>query len=164
MIKQTLLYYFLFIFFSSSSQTIYDRMDWHLKDKKININDAKKEGFAISFRNSDTTSCPYNVDFKKMKVFWREDISNNQEKLFYFFDFDKKTVSVYNLYRKKYVYNIKRIRRKKDEVCIKINSNKEKVLISVNLTDGKFKEVKYDKIKNISFITEHGKVYMYPKN
>lgn len=158
--------FYVFVLFSTliNAQTIYDRMDWHLKDKKININDAKKEGFAISFRNSDTTSCPYKVDFKKMKVFWREDISNNREKLFYFFDLEEKTVSVYNIYDKKYFYQIKRIKRKKDEVIVKISSKDEKIFISVNLTDGKFKEVRYDKNKNISFITEHGKVYMYPKN
>lgn len=164
MIKQTLLYYFLFIFFSSSSQTIYDRMDWHLKDKKININDAKKEGFAISFRNSDTHSCPYKVDFKRMKVFWNEDIGNNEEILFYFFDLEEKTVSVYNIYGKKHFYQIKRIKRKKDEVIVKINSKDEKIFISVKLYGGVFKEVKYDKNRNISHITQHGKVYMYPKN
>ena len=139
-------------------------MDWQLKDKKINISEAKKEGFAISFRNSDSDTCPYKVNFKKMGVFWREDISNNDEKLYYFFNFEEKTVSVYNDYGAKHFYDVKRIRRKRGEVRIKINSNKEKVLISVNLKNGEFKEVIYDKNKNISYITQHGKVYLYPKN
>ena len=148
----------------SQTQTIYGKMDWALIDKSINISDAKEEGFLMTFRNSDTSSCPYKVDFKKMEVFWREDISNNQEKLFYFFDFEKKTVSVYNIYGKKHFYQIKRIKRKKDEVIVKINSKDEKIFISVKLKGGVFKEVRYDKNKNISHITEHGKVYLYPRN
>lgn len=148
----------------SQTQNNYRKMDWQLKDKKINISEAKKEGFAISFRNSDTFSCPYEVDFKKMRVVWREDNGNNDEKLYYFFNFEEKTVSVYNDYGDKHFYDIKRIRRKRDEVRIKINSNKEKVLISVNLKNGEFKEVIYNKNKNISHITVHGKVYLYPRN
>jgi hypothetical protein len=152
------------VYSSLNAQNNYRKMDWQLKDKKINISEAKKEGFAISFRNSDTDTCPYKVNFKKMGVFWREDISNNDEKLYYFFNFEEKTVSVYNDYGAKHFYDVKRIRRKRDEVRIKINSNKEKVLISVNLKNGEFKEVIYDKNKNISYITQHGKVYLYPKN
>lgn len=148
----------------SQTQNSYRIMDWQLKDKEINISEAKKEGFAISFRNSDTFTCPYEVDFKKMRVAWNEDIGNNDEKLYYFFNFEEKTVSVYNDYGDKNFYDIKRIRRKRDEVRIKINSNKEKVLISVNLKNGEFKEVIYDKNKNISYITVHGKVYLYPRN
>ena len=148
----------------SQTQNNYRKMDWQLKDKKINISEAKKEGFAISFRNSDTFSCPYKVDFRKMRVIWREDNGNNDEKLYYFFNFEEKTVSVYNDYGDKHFYDIKRIRRKGDEVRIKINSNKEKVLISVNLKNGEFKEVIYNKNKNISHITVHGKVYLYPRN
>ena len=152
------------VYSSLNAQNNYRKMDWQLKDKKINISEAKKEGFAISFRNSDSDTCPYKVNFKKMGVFWREDISNNDEKLYYFFNFEEKTVSVYNDYGDKHFYDIKRIRRKRGEVRIKINSNKEKVLISVNLKNGEFKEVIYDKNKNISYITQHGKVYLYPKN
>ena len=152
------------VYSSVNAQNNYRKMDWQLKDKKINISEAKKEGFAISFRNSDTFSCPYKVDFKKMRVVWRKDNGNNDEKLYYFFNFEEKTVSVYNDYGDKHFYDIKRIRRKRDEVRIKINSNKEKVLISVNLKNGEFKEVIYDKNKNISYITQHGKVYLYPKN
>jgi len=152
------------VYSSVNAQNNYRKMDWQLKDKKINISEAKKEGFAISFRNSDSDTCPYKVNFKKMGVFWREDISNNDEKLYYFFNFEEKTVSVYNDYGAKHFYDVKRIRRKRDEVRIKINSNKEKVLISVNLKNGEFKEVIYNKNKNISYITQHGKVYLYPKN
>lgn len=152
------------VYSSLNAQNNYRKMDWQLKDKKINISEAKKEGFAISFRNSDSDTCPYKVNFKKMGVFWREDISNNDEKLYYFFNFEEKTVSVYNDYGAKHFYDVKRIRRKRGEVRIKINSNKEKVLISVNLKNGEFKEVIYDKNKNISYITQHGKVYLYPKN
>jgi hypothetical protein len=152
------------VYSSLNAQNNYRKMDWQLKDKKINISEAKKEGFAISFRNSDSDTCPYKVNFKKMGVFWREDISNNDEKLYYFFNFEEKTVSVYNDYGDKHFYDVKRIRRKRGEVRIKINSNKEKVLISVNLKNGEFKEVIYDKNKNISYITQHGKVYLYPKN
>ena len=61
----------------SQTQNIYRKMDWQLKDKKINISEAKKEGFAISFRNSDTFACPYKVDFRKMRVNCREDNGNN---------------------------------------------------------------------------------------
>ena len=146
----------------SQTQNIYRKMDWQLKDKEINISEAKKEGFAISFRNSNTFTCPYEVDFKKMRVVWSENIGNNDEKLYYFFNFEEKTVSVYNDYGDKHFYDIKRIRRKRDEVRIKIYSNKEKVLISVNLKNGEFKEVIYN--KNISHITVHGKVYLYPRN
>lgn len=152
------------VYSTLNAQNNYRKMDWQLKDKKINISEAKKEGFAISFRNSDSDTCPYKVNFKKMGVFWREDISNNDEKLYYFFNFEEKTVSVYNDYGAKHFYDVKRIRRKRGEVRIKINSNKEKVLISVNLKNGEFKEVIYDKNKNISYITQHGKVYLYPKN
>ena len=43
-------------------------------------------------------------------------------------------------------------------------SKDEKIFISVKLKGGVFKEVRYDKNKNISHITEHGKVYLYPRN
>lgn len=152
------------VYSSLNAQNTYRKMDWQLKDKKIDISVAKKEGFAISFRNSDTDTCPYKIDFRKMKVFWREDLSNNHEKLYYFFNLEEKTVSVYDVYGSKHFYDIKRIKRKRDEVRVKINSKKEKVLISVNLSNGEFKEVIYDKKEKISYFTEHGKVYLYPKN
>lgn len=133
-------------------------------EEKRNIKVYKKEGFIITFRNSNTKFCPYRAEFNKRDVYWSEVISNNSETLIYVFDFKEKTVSVSNLYNQKYFYKIKKLKIKKDNIVIEILNEDEIILILVKLKKGMFRELKYNTCENISQIIEHGEVNIYSKN
>jgi hypothetical protein len=155
----------LSISFISLSQNKTTKMDWLLRDRKIELSDAKKEGFAISFRGPRTFDSPYKVNFKQLSNVWAEGVEGDLEvKLFYFIDFDRGTVSIYDYYRKLYKYEIKRKIVRGDNIKIKMKYRDEKSVIVINLVSGDFKQITYNKKTKIYTASSHESIYLYPKD
>jgi len=148
----------------SQTQTIFDKMEWVLTDKSINISDAKEEGFLMTFSGANHYDCPYKIVYKNLSYSWVEEGGDLGQDLLYFFDFEKKKLTIYSPYKKLYSYRIKKNSFKNGTVNIKINNNSEKILISINLNTNQFKQVAYNKESKISSIIIHGQVRLQPKN
>jgi len=138
-------------------------MDWLLRDKKIVISEAKKNGFAISFRAANIFTVPGKIPLNRVKVIGDEELGDPERKLYYFFDLDKNTLSIYNSYRKLYGLTIKKVKIKKDVVIVKIKHKTENYVLWVDLATGDYKEVRYDKKNKVSTIQIHEAVFMYNK-
>jgi len=151
--------------FNSLSQTKIPKMDWALLDKKIIINNAKKEGFAISFRGPRTFDSPYKVNFKQLSNVWAEGVEGDLDiKLYYFIDFEKNNVSVYDSHRKLCRYDIVRNKIKGNLLKIKIKYANQKGFILINLSNGDFKQITYNKKTKLYSASSHESVYLYPKS
>lgn len=149
--------------FISLSQKITTKMEWAIRDKMINVNDAKKEGFLMSFSGSENLMSTDKIKIGKIGKSEITDFGRYNESLFYFFNFETKKLTIYSPNEKLFDYEIKRVVIKKNDVLIKIKTKREKFDILVDLVENKFYEVKYDRYRKISLIQFHNSIALYPK-
>jgi hypothetical protein len=147
----------------SFAQKIRTKMEWAIRDKMINVNDAKKEGFLMSFSGSENQMSTDKIKIGKIGKSEITDFGRYNESLFYFFNFETKKLTIYSRTKKLFDYEIKRVIRKKNDILIKIKTKREKFDISVDLVENKFYEVKYDRYRKISLIQFHNSIELYPK-
>lgn len=154
----------VFLSFTCLSQSKSLKMDWLLSDKKIVISEAKKHGFAVSFRAANIAVVPGKMSINKIDLEADEEQGDSDRKLYYFFDFDKDRLSIYTTYRKVYALQIKKVSTKGNVVKVKIKYRNERFVMLIDLSNGNYKEVRYDKKTKISTMQVHNSVYMYNKN
>jgi hypothetical protein len=142
----------------SFAQKIRTKMEWAIRDKMINVNDAKKEGFLMSFSGSENQMSTDKIKIGKIGKSEITDFGRYNESLFYFFNFETKKLTIYSRTKKLFDYEIKRVIRKKNDILIKIKTKREKFDISVDLVENKFYEVKYDRYRKISLIQFHNSI------
>ena len=147
----------------SFAQKITTKMEWAIRDKMINLNDAKKEGFLMSFSGSENLMSTDKIKIGKIGKSEITDFGRYNESLFYFFNFETKKLTIYSPNEKLFDYEIKRVIRKKNDILIKIKTKREKFDILVDLVENKFYEVKYDRYRKISLIQFHNSIALYPK-
>jgi hypothetical protein len=147
----------------SFAQKIRTKMEWAIRDKMINVNDAKKEGFLMSFSGSENQMSTDKIKIGKIGKSEITDFGRYNESLFYFFNFETKKLTIYSRTKKLFDYEIKRVIRKKNDILIKIKTKREKFDMSVDLVENKFYEVKYDRYRKISLIQFHNSIELYPK-
>lgn len=138
--------------------------DWYLKDKAIDIELAKEEGFAISFRAANSIDLKGRKNIRKVDLIADQDLGDLQEKLFYYLDLKKKKVSVYTYNEKLFSYSITRTKSHGNECWVKIKDGKDRIWIWVELDTHRFKQLRFYKVLNRSFLTVHDYVYLYPKD
>lgn len=149
--------------FITLSQKITTKMEWALIDKMINVSEAKKEGFLVVFKGAENQMVNNRV---KMGKFCNSEITNFgkfDRELYYFFNFQTKKLTIYSPNEKLFDYEIKRVKRGKNDVTIKIKTKREIIEVSVDLVENKFYEVKYNRYKKASHIQFHNRVYLYSK-
>lgn len=156
---------FLTLLFASQSTLMAQKnADWNLRDKAIDIEQAKEEGFAISFRAANSIDLKGRKNIRKVDLIADQDLGDLQEKLFYYVDLKKKKVSVYTYNEKLFSYSITRTKSHGNEFWVKIKDGKDRVWISVELDTHRFKQLRYYKGLNLSVLTVHDYVYLYPKD
>jgi len=149
--------------FISLSQKITTKMEWAIRDKMINVNDAKKEGFLMSFKGSENLMSTDKIKIGKIGKSEITDFGHYNESLYYFFNFETKKLTIYSSDKKLFEYEIKRSIKKKNTVQVKIKTKREVININVDLVENKFYEVKYDRYRKISLIQFHNSINLYPK-
>jgi len=147
----------------SFAQKITTKMEWAIRDKMINLNVAKKEGFLVTFRGSENQMSPDRIKIGKIGNSEITEFGKYNESLYYFLNFQTKKLTIYSPNEKLFEYEIKRIKRGKNDVTVKIKTKREIIEISVGLEDNKFYEVKYDWYRKISLIQYHNRISLYPK-
>jgi len=147
----------------SFAQKITTKMEWAIRDKMINVSEAKKNGFLVTFRGAENMMANDKVKIGKIGNSEITEFGKYNESLYYFFNFQTKKLTIYSPNKKLFEYEIKRLKRGKNDVTVKVKTKREIIEISVGLEDNKFYEVKYDRYRKISLIQFHNRISLYPK-
>ena len=139
--------------------------EWPIADETIDINVAKKEGFAMSFSQPSYYVYKEKVNIKKslcgLDMYMNSGETNDQ--FFYFFDIKNKKITVVQNRNMVYTYNFSKVSVKNNVLVFKIKEDDKSVSIFVDLNNHIFKYTEYFEAINMSDVSVCGDIYFYPK-
>ena len=159
-----ILFYSLSLAFVSYSQKK-SLFEWPIVDETIDIDEAKKQGFAMSFSQPSYYGYKGKVNIKKslcgLHMYMNSGTTNYQ--FFYFFDIENKKITLVQNWNMVYTYNFSKVSIKNNVLVFKIKEDDKSVSIFVDLNNHIFKYTEYFEAINMSDVSVCGDVYFYPK-
>ena len=139
--------------------------EWPIADETIDINVAKKEGFAMSFSRPSYYVYKEKVNMKNSlaSLDMYMDLGTTNDQFFYFFDIENKKITVVQNRNMVYTFNFSKVSIKNNVLIFKIKKDDKSVSIFVDLNDHIFKISEYYEAVNMSDVSVSVDVYFYPK-
>jgi hypothetical protein len=139
--------------------------EWPIVDEVININVAKKEGFALSFRQPSYYVYKEKVNIKKSLcgLDMHLNLGETNYHFYYFFDIKNKKITVVQNRNHTYKYNFSKVNIKNNVLVFKIKEDDKSINIYVDLNNNIFKFSEYNKTLKMSDVSVCGDVAFYPK-
>jgi hypothetical protein len=139
--------------------------EWPIADETIDINEAKKEGFAMSFSQPSYYVYKEKVNIKKslcgLDMYINSGTTNDQ--YYYFFNIKNKKITVVQNRNMVYAFNFAKVSVKNNILIFKIKEDDKSISIYVDLNNHIFKYTEYFEAINMSDVSVCGDVYFYPK-
>jgi hypothetical protein len=138
--------------------------EWPIVDESIDIYEAKKEGFAMSFNESNSYVYRGKVDLSELYSIESDiELGTSTVNYFYFFDIKKKKVTVLENRNMVYKYNKLKVKDKEGILVFKRKYRKNIIEIRVDLINNVFQISEYNKKLKINNVSVSLDIAFYPK-